>query len=742
MEFDLNPEDHKELVILKAAVVNAIRSHMSTTGAAESYYNKITGGTGACFLPGTKITIEDGGFKLIEDVKEGDLVLTHKGRLRKIHKIMQRNIDEDIYQIKVTGVPDKLKVTQEHPLYLRKMIPKENPKSHSRIEYENNPQWFKPSEISTGDVIHSPTYNPGNTTEEIDEETAFMLGIFCAEGFLSGVESPQTEWKTGQYYGMVPNWCLKKKPNNGFQTHFVLHKTKDVNLITAIKKYANRLNITSKSRSCASSEKTVNITLNHRPFAKFCKKHVGEGSRTKRLSKELMRSTVPIQKAFLAGYLFGDGYTNSQEMKNGKVHKRIVSSTASEQLSHQLFWMMERCGIISTTRYIKVCGGPQYRDREFDQWKTMISQTQAKELSSWLQEEFVGKTVRGGRFASAACTYSKISSIEKNHYTGIVYNFEVEEDNTYVANGCTVHNCEQVPTAFILKNTRELSFLSQTDQLLMEAEILEYGIDAIWTVGRSYRNEPRAGDGRHLAEFALLEYEARNMDLSGLVKFQQELLNNVIDVALDSPLIDKEHIGRLKRYRKTAAAVVSYTDILKRLNDGGVSVKWGDDFSSEIEEMVCLLFDGPVQVTHYPESIKFFNMYRTDRGELEPGLSIEEYNKRRYTVSCADFLLPWAGETFGASQREEDYSTLTMKLRESIMFQQMAQIRSTQMGYSEDMDIPESVMKGAWAPFAPYLELFNPEKHPDRTSVQRSGFGLGMGRLVQFLLGSTEVIVF
>ncbi len=44
--------------------------------------------------------------------------------------------------------------------------------------------------------------------------------------------------------------------------------------------------------------------------------------------------------------------------------------------------------------------------------------------------------------------------------------------------------------------------------------------------------------------------------------------------------------------------------------------------------------------------------------------------------------------------------------------------------------------------FVPYLELFNPQEHPNRRGVMHSGFGLGMGRLIQFLLGATEVIVF
>jgi asparaginyl-tRNA synthetase len=229
------------------------------------------------------------------------------------------------------------------------------------------------------------------------------------------------------------------------------------------------------------------------------------------------------------------------------------------------------------------------------------------------------------------------------------------------------------------------------------------------------------------------------MDLAGLTQLQQELLNVAIEVGTGSPAVPPEHKERLARFLKRPAPIISYAEIVQRLRNGGVSINWGDDFSSTIEEMVCLVFDGPVQVTHYPESIKFFNMYRSDRSTLQAGLSTAQYNERRSTVDCVDFLLPWAGETFGGSRREEDYHTLQIKLRESRMFQQMAQIRAQQMGAAE---LTPEIEEAAWQPFVPYLELFNPETHPARRSVQRSGFGLGMGRLMQFLLGATEVVSF
>lgn len=302
--------------------------------------------------------------------------------------------------------------------------------------------------------------------------------------------------------------------------------------------------------------------------------------------------------------------------------------------------------------------------------------------------------------------------------------------------------CENVPTAFILSNTPQISFLSQTDQLLMEAEILEFNLEGVWTLGRSYRNEPRAGDGRHLAEFALLEFEGRRMDLDALIAFQQELLNTTMEVAIQSTAIPDEHKRRLEKFLSTPAIIISYSDIVDRLSEGGVSIKWGDDFSSKDEEMICLLYGGPVQVTHYPESIKFFNMYRTDRESLEIDLPLSEYNKRRYTVDCVDFLLPWAGETFGASRREEDYCTLKTKLRESFMFKQMVNLRAQRLGWSDHDPIPDDIVESSWKPFEPYLDLFNPEKHPCWENVTRSGFGLGMGRLIQFLSGKTTVVPF
>ncbi len=82
------------------------------------------------------------GFKPIKDVKVGDLVVTHRGRLRSVLKTSKRYTHEDLYIIKTKDL--KLKVTGEHPILALKV---EDTKQGVL------PYWLKASEINKGDYI-------------------------------------------------------------------------------------------------------------------------------------------------------------------------------------------------------------------------------------------------------------------------------------------------------------------------------------------------------------------------------------------------------------------------------------------------------------------------------------------------------------------------------------------------------------------------------------------------------------
>jgi hypothetical protein len=70
-----------------------------------------------CFLSGTGITLRDGTQKNIEDMQEGEVVLSGDGHYEKVLAVGGRDIDEEIAIISARGLRDDLYVTLNHKLH-------------------------------------------------------------------------------------------------------------------------------------------------------------------------------------------------------------------------------------------------------------------------------------------------------------------------------------------------------------------------------------------------------------------------------------------------------------------------------------------------------------------------------------------------------------------------------------------------------------------------------------------------
>ncbi len=80
-----------------------------------STYRTFIGAQNYCFVPGTMIVMADGTQKPIELVEEGDSVLTHLGRPRKVLRTFERQVDEDICDVYVDRFKSPISCTKEHP---------------------------------------------------------------------------------------------------------------------------------------------------------------------------------------------------------------------------------------------------------------------------------------------------------------------------------------------------------------------------------------------------------------------------------------------------------------------------------------------------------------------------------------------------------------------------------------------------------------------------------------------------
>ena len=238
----------------------------------------------------------------------------------------------------------------------------------------------------------------------------------------------------------------------------------------------------------------------------------------------------------------------------------------------------------------------------------------------------------------------------------------------------------------------------------LEGELGALALSSIYTFGPTFRAE-NSNTPRHVAEFWMIEPEMAFYDIHDNMDLAEDFLKYLIKYTLENCLDDLEFLnkmvekGLLERLRfvlEQPFVRKSYTEAVEILMKADKKfefpVEWGLDLQSEHERfLVEQHFKCPVILTDYPRDIKAFYMKQNDDGR---------------TVRAMDVLFPQIGEIIGGSQREEELDKLQSRMRE--------------------MDIPEDEL---WW----YLETRK------FGTVEHSGFGLGVERLIMFITGMSNI---
>ncbi len=248
----------------------------------------------------------------------------------------------------------------------------------------------------------------------------------------------------------------------------------------------------------------------------------------------------------------------------------------------------------------------------------------------------------------------------------------------------------------------ERAFLTVSGQL--EGETFAQAFSNIYTFGPTFRAE-NSNTPRHLAEFWMIEPEMAFCDLADDMRLAETFLKHIIGVVLDecqhdlaffNERIDKTVLQTLEHVASSDFAHITYSEAIALLEKANRTwefpVAWGSDLQSEHERYLTEeLFQRPVIVTDYPQSIKAFYMKANEDGR---------------TVRAMDVLAPRIGEIIGGSQREERLDVLLERMREQ--------------------HLPEEAY--AW-----YLDLRR------FGSVPHSGFGLGLERMLLYVTGMKNI---
>jgi len=288
-----------------------------------------------CFVPETPVTKFDGSQTPIGDLKVGDKLLDKDGKVCEV-EVLQRETTDEIYELDIVGTP-LIKCTPNHkwpvwgaPRHYCKNNRVPNKVRSLAIAKGWDPyQKLMASELRSGDYLMIPRKFEEKCPEDISLMQARLLGYYVAEGNTIGVYTRED--------GSV---------RRGFELSFNIEEentfVKDASsIVKELCGYSPELfkgdsnNCQVRARRNASSD-----------LADWLGQHGGRGSRTKRLSSEVMAWPLDLKYEFIKGYFAGDG--SSIAKNNNKEQRYLEISSSSEVLINQTKLILAQLGTYGT----------------------------------------------------------------------------------------------------------------------------------------------------------------------------------------------------------------------------------------------------------------------------------------------------------------------------------------------------------------------------------------------------------
>lgn len=347
-----------------------------------------------CFTGDTLITTSN-GLVPISDIAIGDYVLTHNDRFRKVIDKMI-NVKNDIYKLKVSGSP-LTECTGNHRFYVRYRNRDYNVNTH---KYEINwtePEWKEVKDFTGKEYICFPHNTECKNVYNLTKNECWLIGRYIADGSLQIFNRGNDN---------RVSFCVGNHKRDQFEN--VIGDTYHVNI--------------NEKTGCAT------YTLSNKRLFDLCDK-CGHHADEKCVPGELMDLPSELLEALLDGYMSGDGC-----ITNGWSQAITVSKKLAYQIPQIVIKLYNNPSLLS------------YKKRKEHMVLINGIKCNAKDYYHIRFHKDYRKLARGYYFKDDLWMPVKkvehdISRIET------VYNLEVEEDHSYVANNLAAHNCQDFSVA-------------------------------------------------------------------------------------------------------------------------------------------------------------------------------------------------------------------------------------------------------------------------------------------------------
>jgi aspartyl-tRNA synthetase len=148
------------------------------------------------------------------------------------------------------------------------------------------------------------------------------------------------------------------------------------------------------------------------------------------------------------------------------------------------------------------------------------------------------------------------------------------------------------------------AYLNQSPQLYKEI-LISSGFDRVFEVGPAFRAE-KENTVRHLNEFTSIDMEAAFIDDKQAMEYLENAITFAVNRNIDLMHPMLEEYGYHLEKISTPFPRISYEEGIKYLNEKGLKLKFGDDFSPDANKILAEKFKGFYFITGWPSDMRPF----------------------------------------------------------------------------------------------------------------------------------------
>jgi hypothetical protein len=456
--------------------------------------------TGSCFPGGTPVRMADGSEKAIEAVLPGEEVVTHTGQRRRVVDTMTRLFTGELVTLHVAGFAFPLQMTADHQVAVMR--------GEGCLRWRpGRLSWVRADEIREGDRViigwdrEQAVRKPLDVAELLGRDRAIVLDDLMEKG-----EAPVSN------IGMAQRICRNSGVDWRGRVKLVRSRTENALLRhVPVSPSLGRLiglylaeggcdsgrvvfTLDAKEESLAgeilalvrglfgvegeivrqSERPTVlKVRFSNNSLEAVFKSLMPGDVYTKRVPGLFFGADDETKRALILGWMDGDGYATMK--RTGKKAMRLQGVTVCAGLARDMATLALSCGIKASVSRRK----PRNQSRAA--YDVYLGGDKALSLFPALAAQAQVQGVRPHATDTNRCQFGycrPVKRIEREAVTGFrVFDFEVEEDHSFIAGGLAVHNCvgNGLGQAVWYLSAWEVARLNDPEQVSLPFWLLAYG---------------------------------------------------------------------------------------------------------------------------------------------------------------------------------------------------------------------------------------------------------------------------